>query len=130
MELKDIVNQTETSKAMFQFLSLRKRFRRETNIPYFQTVLENNGVKVVSQDLMKTFKSLSSKGYGSIRGNKFLWHYDLKDIAKVAAGKMKLEDAKVLKLMQTNKTSNASTSVIITRAALIKAVELLVSGQL
>lgn len=102
MELKDIVNASDTAKAMFKSFANRERFRRHTDIPYFVRTLEAEGIKVKQDDLLIAFKRMSDLGLGTLvygRGkapSRFIWNYNLKDIAKAAQGKKSLQDAERL----------------------------------
>lgn len=87
-ELKSIVNESPTSKVIFNNLSKRLRFSRKTNLSKFQNQLLNSGEKIVEDEFFDTFKELQKAGAGALvhgRGGKptrFKWHYDLKSVAK------------------------------------------------
>lgn len=91
--LKQVVNESEASKAIFRALSKRLRFRRHTNIQFFQYQLQT----VSKEEILSTFKRLQTLGLGLVvygRGknpDKFLWYYNLKDISQLAQGKKTLD---------------------------------------
>lgn len=91
-EIKTIAESSDTSKAIFEVLKDRKRFRRYTNLSQFNQVLLNKGYKVVEDEYFDTFKALEKAGAGSLiigrkgNPNRFIWDYNLKDVAKAASG--------------------------------------------
>lgn len=91
-EIKTIAESSDTSKAIFDVLKDRKRFRRYTNLSQFNQVLLNKGYKVVEDEYFDTFKALEKAGAGSLiigrkgNPNRFIWDYNLKDVAKAASG--------------------------------------------
>lgn len=103
--LKQVVNQSEATKAIFKALGKRVRFRRHTNIQFFQYQLQT----VSKEEIITTFKRLQELGLGVVvygRGknpDKFIWNYNLKDIYKVAQGKKTLDECQRLVLV-TNET--------------------------
>lgn len=89
-ELKNVAALNNTSKVVFDTLSKRVRFRRQTNLTNFHNDLMNKGEKIVESEFMDAFKALQILGVGSLifgrngKPNRFKWNYNLKDVAKVA----------------------------------------------
>lgn len=91
-ELQVVSNQSDTSRLIFKELGNRQRFRSSTDLRQFRNNLLASGMKIVQDDFTKTFKDLEKLGAGSLitgrRGNasRFIWNYNLKSLAKAAAG--------------------------------------------
>lgn len=91
--LQQVANSSVTSKAIFNALSERERYRDELNLRKFKRDLTKKGEKIVADEYLETFKMLQDLGVGALvigrRGkpNRFIWDYDLKAVAKNGVGK-------------------------------------------
>lgn len=96
-EIKSIANGSETAKTVFDVLSKRRRFRRQTNLNKLQQMLMDQGCLIVEDDYINLFKELETKGVGSLivgrkgNPNRFKWNYSLKSVAKAAIGNDNVE---------------------------------------
>lgn len=96
-ELKNVAGLNHTSKVIFDTLSKRLRFRRQTNLTNFHNHLINTGEKIIEDEFLDTFKGLQILGVGSLifgrngKPNRFKWNYNLKDVAKAAKSDAKME---------------------------------------
>lgn len=97
--IKTVMNENATSKAVFQVLSSRKRYRKHTTLLYFKALLERKGYEIVDNDLISTFQKLEKEGAGKVVYHrntkeplKFIWSYDLKDVAKLAKGQKTIDE--------------------------------------
>lgn len=122
--IKSVMNENATSKAVLEVLSARKRYRKHTLLPYFKSILEGRGYKIVEDDLIATFEKLEKAGAGTLvydrrtkKPKKFLWTYDLKDVAKMGTGQ-KIDDAvRIIKDAHANAKTVPSSKGIILRKA-------------
>jgi hypothetical protein len=94
MDLVKLAESNNVAKAVFENMAGRRRYRKYTNLRFLRRQLEANGKETIAPEkLMSVFKTLEQMGLGSIvigrRKNptKFIWNYNLKDVAQVAAGK-------------------------------------------
>lgn len=130
MKLQQIASENETAKAVFSTWAQRRRFRRETNLPRFEASLLQDGHKIVRQDFLQLFKRLEDAGIGSIivgrhgKPNRFVWNYNLKDVAKNAT----IETASPQEFEKASTV--APKSVIIRRATLGSATRALLSEKI
>lgn len=91
--LQAIVNENETSKALFKMLESRERSRSVTDVRQIFYQLSETNPKISADELIATFKKLEDLGMGSIihgrdsNPTRFKWNYSLKDIAQKANGK-------------------------------------------
>lgn len=90
--IQEVAKETPTSKAIFDSWIQRQRFSQKTNLDKFKGNLLNQGEKIVDEEFQKTFKCLEDLGIGSIihgRGKnptRFIWNYNLKDVAQMSMG--------------------------------------------
>lgn len=109
VDLKTFVNESQVAKVMFEEFSSRQRYRDNTNVHHLHNTLRTKGVKLSEDDIITAFKQLTEMGIGKIifgRGKnptRFLWNYNLKDVAKAAQGKKPLEEAQLLKAVSRAK---------------------------
>jgi hypothetical protein len=93
--VKAVFESTPTAGTIRDVLSERIRFRHQTNLNKFRNDLLSAGHKIVEKEYIETFQKLDQLGVGSLiigrRGkpNRFLWNYNLKDVAKSAKGTAK-----------------------------------------
>lgn len=96
-QIQSIANESSTSKAIFSALSERERYRTRLNLKKFRYDLINKGEKIVEDEYLATFKRLQDLGIGALvigrkgKPNRFLWHYNLKDVATASSGKSNVE---------------------------------------
>lgn len=89
-KLKQITNASHTAVVTMLLLALRQRARGFSNIPATKEQLLAMNEKVVEEDFQTFWKELQAAGIGSIvygrrgRPDRFQWHYNLKQIAKIA----------------------------------------------
>lgn len=116
MEIKSVAEKSQTSKIVFDTLSKRLRFRRETNLDKFHNQLINEGEKIVEDEYLDTFKQLQKLGIGALvhgRGNRptrFKWNYNLKDVAKSAFSDEKIDFATLEKKVVPKVSTKRSIS--------------------
>lgn len=95
--IQEVAQETPTSKAVFDSWIQRQRFSQKTNLDKFKVDLLNQGEKIVDEEFQKTFKRLEDLGIGSIihgRGKnpaRFVWNYNLKDVAQMSMGNLSAE---------------------------------------
>lgn len=88
--VKTVFESNHTAGTIRDVLSKRIRFRHQTNLNKFRNDLLSAGHKIVEKEYIETFQKLDQLGVGSLiigrRGkpNRFLWNYNLKDVAKSA----------------------------------------------
>jgi len=96
-QLKDLANSNPTAKLVFEALSRRERAREATNLNWFKYFLTSGGQQVASDQYIGVFKTLETLNVGKLispKKNKsgqtsparFIWNYNLKDIARAANG--------------------------------------------
>lgn len=96
--IRSIANESNTSKAVFDTLSKRIRFRRQTNLSKFANLMINKGERIVEEEYIQLFKRLEEAGIGTLvigrRGkpNRFKWNYNLKDIGRIGMGEIGTKD--------------------------------------
>lgn len=89
-KIKSVANSSVTSKAIFNALSERERYRDQLDLRKFKNDLMNKGEKIVQDEYLETFKMLEDLGVGSLiigrkgKPNRFKWNYNLKDVAKAS----------------------------------------------
>lgn len=93
MTLQEVAQMSEVAKTIFDDLSKRSRFRDETNLVRYPSLLNLD-----QNETMAVFRELERLGVGSIvigrRGKptRFVWKYNLKDVANAAYGKIPESD--------------------------------------
>ncbi len=98
MEVAKVAKMNDAAIAAFDTFGKRKRFRSNTNLLRFHAELEEKYGKIKVSDLETTFKKLQDAGFGSLivgrkdTDTRFAWNYSLKDVAKLAQGKIKPEE--------------------------------------
>lgn len=93
-ELKDLSNENELARAVFQLISERKRTFEDMDIGRlrWKMLRDNVGPKVSKQQFLEFFKLLEKKKYGSVIYGKdinchtFKWNYSLQEVGKKALG--------------------------------------------
>lgn len=139
-EIQKLASENETAKSILTHFAGRERFRRETDMNRFQSVLLRSGQKVVEKDYLETFKRFESLGLGVIvygRGSnpsRFIWNYDLKTVGKAAVGQQEAvqELPKALKTVRTAKRRpgrpKGSKNKALSKAEVIKTLEKLLES--
>jgi hypothetical protein len=85
--LQEVAHMSRAAETIFSDFANRERFRDETNLNRLPKLLNLD-----PDETMEVFKALQELGMGSIvigrRKNptRFVWHYNLKDVANAAAG--------------------------------------------
>lgn len=92
--LQEVAHLNKAAEVVFNDFSKRVRFRDETNLKRYHRLLEEQYGAVNPDELMATFKALEKLGLGSIvvgrrkKPTRFVWHYNLKDVAAAARGEI------------------------------------------
>lgn len=89
-KLHKIAHKSDSAVVTMTALAMRERFRRYSNIEKMKYLLLNQGEKIVDTDYRQVWKDLEDAGIGSIiygrggRPDRFMWYYDLKQVANAA----------------------------------------------
>lgn len=137
-DIQKLANENETAKSILTHFASRERFRRETDMNRFQSVLLRTGSKVVEKDYHETFKRFQELGLGSIvygRGNnptRFVWNYDLKTVGKAAVGQQDTvqelpKAAKPVRAVRHRGRPKGSKNKGLSKTELLKALEGLIA---
>lgn len=100
--VKELAHSNATAGAIFLAFSQRERGRHVINLDLVYARLEAEGVRLVHTDYFATFKRLEELQIGQLvygrKGNPncFIWHYDLKDVAKIGLGNKGIEPKAVI----------------------------------
>lgn len=87
VEQLQLINKTETSNNVLNFLVRKDKVASVTNLESFRVFLCRKGYKVAFQDFIKLFKDLEEAGAGKLEDykgtnpTKFIWYYSFKDVA-------------------------------------------------
>lgn len=101
-ELAKLAKKNSAAVAVFKEMAERKRFRREYSLKLLYKEL---GDKIDEGEFFQVFKDLEKAGLGSIvqgrAGNpdRFVWAYNLLDVARCAKGEIDLEQINKLPKM-------------------------------
>lgn len=94
-ELAKLAKKSNAASAIFDDMANRERFRREYNLKRLHKELSEKSKKPIDdKEFLETFKALQAAGLGSLivgRGGKedrFIWDYNLKDVARCAKGEI------------------------------------------
>jgi hypothetical protein len=95
-ELIKVSKLNSAAKAIFEDFDSRQRFRRDINLKRFHTLLEEKHGSIDLQQFIETFKAIEALGLGTLvlgrgrRGDpgRFIWDYNLKDVAAAAKGEI------------------------------------------
>lgn len=88
--IREISQSSPVAKEVFGVLSERQRYRRRTDLNRLYNMLKMSGSTVSPDDFLNVFKTLQAAQVGSLvigrknNPNRFVWNYNLKDIAKAA----------------------------------------------
>lgn len=117
--VKELAHSNTTASAIFLAFSQRERGRHVINLDLIYTRLEAEGVRMSHTDYFGTFKRLEELDIGKLvygrkgNANRFIWSYDLKDVAKIGLGNKDI-DPKAIAPRQSrgvNKTNMAVSNV-------------------
>lgn len=106
LDLNALKPSNSTEEQIVSNLDKRKRFRRETNITRYFDILRQQGVSIVEDQYLATWKKWESLGLGSIiygrKGNptRFKWKYNLKWVAQAAKEGDKAGEPMMLEAMK------------------------------
>lgn len=92
-ELKLIANKNETAKNIFYVLGTRQRTRHTIDLSRFRLFMVKQFGGVNDQDFQNTFNDLANLKIGRIVDNKFIWGYDLIQVARFAMNGEKSPEA-------------------------------------
>lgn len=71
---------SETGKNAATLLSKRERKRSFLSLNKFKTDMIKQGLKLVPEEFNDFFKKLESAGVGSVKKDRFIWYYSMKDV--------------------------------------------------
>lgn len=92
----------QVSGLVYKVLGARQRVRQQTDLTQLYKDIRRMDKTVDEKDFLNTFKDLESKGVGSLiigrRGNpnRFIWKYNLKDVATRLNKNKSIDDLKPL----------------------------------
>lgn len=98
LQLNQVAESSHTARNVFEDLSKRERFRRETNLINYERKLLNSGKKIIHGEYLQVWKMLQDLGVGSLiigrnkTPTRFIWNYNLKDVAKSVKYKQPLKE--------------------------------------
>jgi hypothetical protein len=107
--IKELAHSNPTAGAVFLAFSQRERGRQVINLDLIYARLESQGVKLNHTDYFATFKRLEELEIGNLvygrkgNPNRFVWFFDLKDIAKIGLGSSGIEPKTVTNKPKTVK---------------------------
>lgn len=96
--IQTIASSSEVSKAVFKALSDKQRARRATDLTNLFREVSAKDKTIPEKEFLTVFKKLEEAKLGSLvigrrnKHNRFLWNYNLKQVAQAAHGKVKPED--------------------------------------
>lgn len=91
MDLNQLKTLNDAAIATFKELSARQRYRKDTNLRRFRKALSEKHGNIDLHQLEEVFKHMEELGLGSLvigrddKPTRFVWKYNLKDVAKAAA---------------------------------------------
>lgn len=99
MSLQTVSKMNDAAQAAFKTFAKRERYRANTPVQRFHQELQSTYGEVKLEELMDMFKALEKQGVGSLvisrkpYQTRFKWGYSLRDVARVAAGDIGLDEA-------------------------------------
>lgn len=96
--IQTIANSSEVSKAVFKALSDKQRARKATDLTNLFREMTQKDKTLQEKEILAVFKKLQDASVGSLvigrrnKHNRFVWNYNLKQVAQAAHGKMKPEE--------------------------------------
>lgn len=93
-QLKSWATMNDAAVAAVEEMAKRERARRETNLAQFRNELSEKFGEINSGQLHQAFKKAQSLGLGALVDDpetgsaKFVWNYNLKEVAQAAKGKL------------------------------------------
>ena len=112
--IETVANSSEISKIVFKALSEKQRARRATDLTHLYRAVSKMDKTVQEKEFLKVFRQLEDADIGSLiigrrnNHNRFVWNYNLKQVAQAASGKM---DTKELAPAVPEKTVKKSRKV-------------------
>lgn len=100
MNIETVANETELNKLIFKALSQRQRAVRVTSLTNLYRAIHDDHPRVSEKEFLQVFKQLDHAKMGNLiigrrnKHNRFIWNYNLKDVAQMATGKLKQEEIK------------------------------------
>lgn len=82
--------ESNAAKTIFKVFGKRQRFRRHTNLDLFFKVIAQEDPSITEREFLEVFKTLQNQGAGSLvigrkdNPTRFVWNYNLKEVANVA----------------------------------------------
>ncbi len=90
MNLNQLKTLNDAAVATFEELSQRQRYRKDTNLRRFRKALSEKHGTIDLHQLEEVFRHMEQLGLGSLvigrddKPTRFVWKYNLKDVAKAA----------------------------------------------
>ena len=100
MNLETVANQNEVSKQVFRALAGKERAIRVTSVTNLYRTIHKAKPSIDEQEILQVFKDLEKANMGKLiigrrnNHNRFVWNYNLKDVAQLATGKTKVNELK------------------------------------
>lgn len=91
--IETIANRSEISKIIFKVLSDKQRARRATDLTHAFKAATKIDSTIPEREFLSVFKEMQAAKLGSLvigrrnNHNRFVWKYNLKDVAEAAKGK-------------------------------------------
>lgn len=91
--IQQIAQSSPVAKEVFKVLEKRQRFRKRSDISRIYREIKSTHMSTDPKEVLNVFKELQSLGVGSIvigrknNPNRFIWKYNLKEVAKAAKNK-------------------------------------------
>lgn len=109
--IETVANTNETSKLVFKALSEKQRARQATDLTrLFNRVVEMDK-SIGEKEFLMVFKQLAEAKVGSLiigrrnNHNRFIWNYNLREVAQAAQGKLELKEVSEVKKSVKKKRS-------------------------
>lgn len=97
MTIEQVANSSEVSKAIFKALADKQRARRKTDLTNLFKTVRKEHAEISEKDFLLIFKQLQEAKVGSLvigrknNHNRFVWSYNLKDVANRGLNKTSTE---------------------------------------
>jgi hypothetical protein len=96
--IETVANGSEIGKIVFKALSEKQRARRATDLTHLYRAVSKMDKTVQEKEFLKVFRQLEDADIGSLiigrrnNHNRFVWNYNLKQVAQAANGKMSTKE--------------------------------------
>lgn len=105
--VQEIAHKNQTAEQLFDYLLTRERNARggENSVQSIKQQMALKGFQPVPQELLSTLRELDRAGIIELRGDRFRWKHQLKDVAKaIQPTRMPKADVSMPKVDTSTKT--------------------------